>query len=288
MPNHAQHRARTPDPLDWVATDPPPEGGAGGDLFDRIEYRFWLCGQGPAPLSVDGRALGHGLPPRRIPLVELSAVLLHPSCSYAAREAVWRHLLAKARTGEDTWVAGAVGVALPGLRYRAYLLGLHTHGRGDVASALLVEFLRALRTLNVDQPPILSTLLASAFSAARSALRDEEPATAGEASFAPTSVAPPAVFGHPDFVLGRAVRAGVISHEESELIGAIRLEGLTVAQYALRAGVSRWKVYRMLRPAQDRLVAAIQAGVLSDPDAEVIAEATLTTIAEPSRHRTRP
>jgi hypothetical protein len=54
-----------------------------------------------------------------------------------------------------------------------------------------------------------------------------------------------------------------------------------VAQYALREDLSRWTVYRMLRPAKIRLAEAIASGALSDPDAEVIAEATMTTMVDP-------
>ena len=92
---------------------------AGGGLLDAIEYRFRLAHLGPAPLSVDGRQIGHGLPRRRIPLPELSAILMHPSCDFAARDIVWRLLVTKARTGDEKWVVGAVGVAIPGLRHAA-------------------------------------------------------------------------------------------------------------------------------------------------------------------------
>src|SRR5262245_8674365 len=68
----------------------------GGGLLDAIEYRFRLAHLGPAPLSVDGRQIGHGLPRRRIPLPELSAILMHPSCDFAARDTVWRLLVTKA------------------------------------------------------------------------------------------------------------------------------------------------------------------------------------------------
>lgn len=71
----------------------------GETLLDDIEYRFLLRGRGPQPLAVDGREIGHGLPRRAIPLTELSAVLMHPSCSYAARDAVWRLLARRARSG---------------------------------------------------------------------------------------------------------------------------------------------------------------------------------------------
>src|SRR5947199_121308 len=60
--------------------------------------------------------------------------------------------------------AGVVGVALPGLRYKAYLLALHHNG--DVQSALVAEFLKALRTVDLDQPGLINALLSTAFSKA--------------------------------------------------------------------------------------------------------------------------
>jgi len=82
-------------------------------LLDAIEYRFRLCGEGPQPLSVDGRQLGHGLPRRLIPLTELSAILMHPR---AARPRRTRPgcTVTNARTDPDRWVVEAVGVGFRG------------------------------------------------------------------------------------------------------------------------------------------------------------------------------
>jgi predicted DNA-binding protein (UPF0251 family) len=273
MPKHGQRHAPTVRP-------------GRGELLDQIDDRFRLRGQGPKPPSVDGRRLGHGLPRRAIALTELSAILMHPSCGFAARDAAWRLLVANARTGDKTWITGVVGVALPGLRYKAYLLALHHNG--DVQSALVAEFLKALRTVDIDQPGMINALLSTAFSRARAALRDEQPAASGEANFAPGSVLPPAPYGHPDFVLARAVRAAVISAAEADVIGVTRLEGVSVAEYADRTGVSPSLVYKRRKAAERRLVAALTAGELADPYAQVIAEATLTTAPEPPRHRNRP
>ena len=117
-------------------------------------------------------------------------------------------------------------------------------------------------------------------------MRASEPAASGEANFAPGSVLPPPPYGHPDLVLARAVAAGVISAEEADLIGTTYLEDVSVAEYADRAGVSRWTVYKRRKAAEARLVDAIASGTLSDPNAEVVAEATLTTAIEtPPRRR---
>ncbi|HYN96671.1 MAG TPA: hypothetical protein VES42_22755 [Pilimelia sp.] len=267
------------------------EPGAAGfrraeTLLDDIEYRFRLLGEGPSPVSVDGRQLGHGLPRRPIALPELSAILMHPCCDYAARDAVWRLLVAQARTGNPTWRAGAAGVAMPGLRFKAYLLGkLFT---GDVQAAIVEHFLRALATVDVDRPGVVSNLLNAAFSAARKELRDQEPAASGEANFAPGSALPPAPYGHPDLVLIRAVRAGVITTDEADLIGGTYLEDTTLADYAQRTAQPRWGLYKRRAAAVARLTAAIGAGELSDSYADVIAEATLTVAPEPTGYRRRP
>ena len=151
-----------------------PGSQPGAALLDAVDYRFRLCGQGPQPLAVDGRQLGHGLPHRPIALTELSAILMHPSCSLAAQDAVWKLLVTQARTGGQRWVVGAVGVALPGLRHRAHLLSKLSSG--DLHSALVEAYLQALRTVNINQSGIVNSLLNAAFSGARTALRDREPA----------------------------------------------------------------------------------------------------------------
>ena len=83
-------------------------------------------------------------------------------------------------------------------------------------------------------------------------------------------------------VLARAVAAGVITAAEAELIGATRLEDVSVAGYAQRLGKAPKAVYKARDRAEERLVAAIHRGVLSDEDAAVIAEATTTLAADPA------
>lgn len=258
--------------------------GSGGDsLLDEVEQRFRLLCDGPQPLSVDGPQVGHGLPRRLIPLPELSAILMHPSCGFEARDAVWRLLVERARSGDAAWVVGAVGVALPGLRRAATRLSRRFSG--DAQAALVAEFVAALGRVDLTQDGVVSRLVDAAETAARRALRATEPAASGEANFAPGSALPPQPYGHPDLVLARAVAAGVLSAEEAELIGVTYLEDVSVVDYAERTGVSRWAVYKRRRAAEARLVEAIRSGALSDPDAEVIAEATMTVAPDPDYDR---
>ncbi len=96
---------------------------------------------------------------------------------------MWRLLISKARTGDEKWIVGAVGVALPGLRNAASRLARTV--TGDVQAALVTEFVAALSTVGLDEPKVVSRLLDTATSAARAALRAAEPATSGEGHFAP-------------------------------------------------------------------------------------------------------
>lgn len=252
--------------------------GADASYLDGFEYRFRLRGQGPQPLAIDGRRLGRGLPRRRIPLTELAAILMHPSCGAEAKDAVWRLLVRRARTRSDQWIVGVVGVALPGLRNAAYRLWLLS--AGDVEATLVAHFYQALFAVDLDQPQVLNRLLNAAFSKARAELDKRAPGTSGEVAFVPDSRPPATPFNHPDFVLARAVRLGVLTADEAELIGATYLEKVSVAEYAERTGRTYWQVYRQRGPAVARLVAALEADTLSDGYADVITEATMTVAEE--------
>jgi hypothetical protein len=254
-------------------------------LLDAIEYRFRLRAEGPKPLCVDGRRIGHGLPRRQIPLPELSAILMHPSCSAEAQDAAWRLLVTNARTYPERWVVEAVGVALPGLRRRAYLLWLLS--ADDVDAALVAHFHEALTTVDLDKPGIHTRLLNTAFSQARRELGKRERPASSEVAAAPGSRLPATPFNHPDFVLVRAVRLGVLTAEEADLIGVTYLEKVSVGEYADRVGRSYWQVYRQRSAAVQRLVAAIRSGELSDPYLDVVFEATLTTLPDDDDQRRR-
>lgn len=251
---------------------------AGLAPLDQVEATLRLLCTGPAPLSVNGRRIG-GLPRRQIPIVELASVLAHPSCGQEAKRRVWRLLVTRARSGQSAWVIAAVGVALPGLRRAASRLG-NARTRADVEADLIAGFLAAIGEVDTRRSGVCGRLINAAHTYARSELRAQEAAASGEANFAPGSAMPPPPCGHPDVVLARAVRAGVITGVEAELIGATRMEDTTLAAWADAAGWTRKATYERRRLAEARLVAAMNAGRLSDPDAEVVTEATGTVVAE--------
>lgn len=221
-----------------------------------------------------------------IPPHELAALLMHPATGFQARDAAWRLLVHRARTGGGRWTVGAVGVAMPGLRRAAGRLSRSTSS-ADVQLDLLEGFIRALSTVNVEQPRICARLCNAAYVTARRRAAVDEAAASGEPVGTPGSRLPPRLYGHPDFVLARAVAVGVIT-AAADLIGATYLEDVPLVEYADRIGISRWAAYRRRDQAKAHLVAAIREGRLSDPDAEVIAEATLTTAIDTDHTRHRP
>jgi hypothetical protein len=255
-----------------------------GTPLDQLEMTLRLLCTGPNPLAVDGRRLGHGLPRRRIALDELAAVLAHPSTSQAAKRAVWALLVTRARGGEPGWVVGTAGVALPGLRRAA--ARLPQADRADVEADLLEGFLTALATVETNRPGICGRLCNAAHALARARLRAEHATASGQGHFAAVSMLPPAPYGHPDLVLARAVRAGVLTAAEADLIGVTRLELVGIADYARRVGWSRWAAYTRRNIAETKLAEAIRTGQLADPDREVITEAT-RTVAAPRQHVAR-
>jgi hypothetical protein len=84
--------------------------------FETLEICFRLLSTGPEGLALDGRRLGHGLPARRISLVELRVLLQHPAATGDLQRAVVEELIHKARQQDEEWMVGVAGVLLPGLR----------------------------------------------------------------------------------------------------------------------------------------------------------------------------
>lgn len=249
------------------------------------ESTFRLLTSGPEPLAVDGRLVGHGLPRRLIPLSELAAVLMHPSTSFAARDAAWRLLVTRARTHGSAWVVGAVGVALPGLRASAGRLS-RAHAAADVQADLLTGFLTALSTLDLEEGRICPRLCNAAYVAARAGARAADPSRTGRCTWQASRALMPD--NHPDFLLDRAVRLGILTVGEAELIGVTRLEGRSLTAYALDLGASRWVLYKHRRAAETRLLQALRSGALTDPVADTVVEATLTTDLERPEGRPVP
>jgi hypothetical protein len=222
--------------------------------FDTLERTFTLLTTGPRPLSIDGSAL-EGLPDRQVPLDELKSRLLHPSTPFAVRDAAIGELVSRAQQEGGRWSVGLAGVLLPGLRRITWSLVRTCPGKAaDIESETLAAFLAAVAKAETGRPRLAARLCWLARAGAERVCRSELAERAGPGTD-PVSAAPPRPWGHPDLVLARAVRKGVIGAEDAELIGSTRLGVTPLATAAERLGLGYWACHKRRRRAETALVA---------------------------------
>lgn len=232
---------------------------------------FALSTAEPTNLFLHRENLGEGvaedLPAGRILLRPLRDLLLSPLTSSATRDAVWRELIRRARADRSAWLVVALGMAMPGLRRVVRGLSLTVRGdRDDLESAVAEGFVTELYRVDVDGKALCARLIRAGHRAGvRQAYQDAAIEGAAWSDFA--SQPPPAPWGHPDFVLIDAVRAGVLSTQEAWLIGVTRLEGILIEEVATATGERTNTVTARRYRAERRLRDAIVAGtVTSAPD----------------------
>jgi len=237
----------------------------------------WLV-TGPGPVGLNGR-LFPGLPDRHLPLDEVRDRLLARRCPQATRDAVWAHLVLRSRTQGATWTVAAVGVALPALTSVAATLSARFAGDpADVHAEVVSGFLTALATIDLRRPRIMLRLRWAAYRAGHAALV--------EALTEPTPVAPGfhsapphAPWGHPDLVLARAIADGVLTQTEAALIGATRLEDVSVADWAAQHSAGEWAVYKARKRAELRLVAYLRDSANDTDPIDPLIDQVATSVA---------
>jgi hypothetical protein len=226
----------------------------------------WLI-TGPRPVSIDGR-LFPGLPARRVPLDELRTLLLDGNCTQALRHAVWAHLVLLSRTNGDTWTVGCVGLALPALKKITKKLTTNFVGDpSDIHAAVLTGFVAELAHIDLRKPRIVLRLRWAAYRAGHVAVREalDAPVPSGSGF---RSATPQMPWGHPDFVLARAVAEGAITADEAELIGATRLEGLPLATAGEDRDLNYEAVKKIRLRAEYRLLAYLRDEAPTDVDTD--------------------
>jgi hypothetical protein len=227
--------------------------------FDTLDAAFRLLTTGPRPLALDGRRVGHGLPARPIPLDELRSRLLHPSTSFAARDAAIAALLARAKAEGGAATIGLAVVLLPGLRHAASpLIRTCPRKRADLEAEMLAGLLEGIRAVRPDEDRVAGRLLRYGLFAGRRLVerlciqgRRERPVW--------TSAEPPRPASHPDLVLFDAVAEGVLTVAEAELIGETRLGGVPLSELAARWGVGYEALKKRRQRAEARLVRWLRA-----------------------------
>ncbi|MDG4834144.1 hypothetical protein O7627_33305 [Solwaraspora sp. WMMD1047] len=210
-----------------------------------------------------------GLPAGEVPLPVLREWLMaHPS-AYAARDAVWRELIRRARQGRPEWVIAAVGMAMPALVAMAGALAAGYDGDpADIDAEILTGFLEGLRG-GVD--PIRDAPHASLCFAAWRAGRDlrlaqqEYLLVDDIEQAAAASRLPRHPYGHVDLLVYRAQALGLIDAEDVEPYIAIRLGRRTPELVAEAQGIDLDVLRMRLNRADTRLAWALDTGVLTGP-----------------------
>jgi len=202
-----------------------------------------------------------------VPLNEVRDRLLRRRCPQTLRDAVWAHLVLLSRTEGGAWTVGAVGVALPALTSIAATLSAKFAGDpGDIHAAVLAGFVAELGEIDLRRPRVMLRLRWAAYRAGHAAVREalDAPVPSGHGF---RSTVPPPPWGHPDFVLARAVAEGAITSVEAELIGSTRLEGVALADAAAERDLSYQAVKKARLRAERRLVVYLLDDTTDAPQA---------------------
>lgn len=225
---------------------------------------FDLLTQPPAEHQFDGTGYP-GLPKQSIEIPTLRRILLARETTPPMRDAVWRELVSRTRRGGPegaAWTVLAVGMALPGLTRIAGDLARGWRGEtADLDAEVLAGFVARLRTLDIEGKRVLGRLLDAAIRSGRKARTqagDSQTVRLDEA----WPAAPAQPWGHPDWVLARAVSARVIDRTEARLIGTTRLEDVPLAVAAVGLGIDAGMAASWRAKAETRLAQAIRAGDL--------------------------
>ncbi|MEV4581519.1 hypothetical protein AB0K16_50620 [Nonomuraea jabiensis] len=237
---------------------------AQGRPLDLAERAFRLLMQGPQPLAVDGATLGLGLPARPIPLDELGALLLHPSCPRVTRDEVWRHLIEQARAHRGAWMVAAVALAAPMLRRLLKTLAQTLPvEREELEAEMLACFMEGLCRVELSwSHPVLRLSRLTQFAVLR-AHDGDRPDLLAEPEMSDGRQALRYPAGHADELLARAVELGVITAQAAELISMTRMDSVSLSTYCRARGLLYCTELKRRQRAEARLRDALLSGELS-------------------------
>lgn len=232
--------------------------------FDTLRHAFAALLADPCPLVIPADELPFRAPARDLPLPEAKALLLDAGTASADKHSVWGAIVRRSQQGQSAWTVAAVGLAYPALAGRVLpVCRAHPGEAEEIQAEILVEFLTALKNLDIEDPGIgdVAGYLAWRALNASHAFRRRE-AAAGCGKGLARAVIPLFPAGHPDIVLARAVHAGVITRDEAEWISRTCLGEESAAQVAKEFGMGTSTFYRRRAEAGHKLAAAIESGEL--------------------------
>ena len=205
-------------------------------------------------LAFAGELLGAEWSSSELSAVTVRQLLLEPG-RVADKDAVWRHLVGRARECGGAWTLAAIGMAAPLLKRTAAMAAERFEGmrKDDLAAEILAGFLEHVAVMNIEQPGICVRLRWATWRAVTKVGCADAAASVpnGRAS----SMPPQLPLSHPDVVLARAERAAVITSAEADLIGMTRLDEVCLAEAAACLGITANAAKIRRQKAEARLVA---------------------------------
>lgn len=225
--------------------------------FTMVENEFQRLHRPLSPLTIDGMSLSPSLPARRLAPPELRAVLLERSTSYETRNAALGWLLVRAQTDGGAWILASTGMVLPGLRARTSAMTHQSRPWAAEAQAAVLEAaVEAVLRVPPSSSKIASKIVWAGFRGGCRFATDEQhappPCGSREAGL------PGSPGGHPDLVLQRAVREGVIRERDAAIVGDSRLGGAALSELAAADGLGYYCVSKRRHRAELRLAAWLE------------------------------
>jgi DNA-directed RNA polymerase specialized sigma24 family protein len=239
-----------------------PRDRASASPFNAPEEAFALLVEDPHPVTMRRTDVA-GIPMRPITPPELRSRMLHPSTSYAVRDAVLDALIRRAHADGGAWVVTLAGMLLPGLRRASVSLVRACPERADdIEAEMLAGLVAAIGAACPGRSRPAARLVWAARRSAEHLIR-EELSEQDRTRLLAHSAAPPRPFGHPDLVLARAVAEGVVCAEDAELIGSTRLGELNLRDAAEMSGVSYAAIKARRARAERALVTWLREGIVA-------------------------
>ncbi|MBS2531664.1 hypothetical protein KGQ20_02645 [Catenulispora sp. NF23] len=104
-------------------------------------------------LAVAGELLGPEWSGCDLPAVTVRRLLLEPG-RVADKDAVWRHLVSRARECGGVWMLAAIGMAAPMLKRTAAIAAerFDSMRKDDLAAEVLAGFLEHLAVIDIERP----------------------------------------------------------------------------------------------------------------------------------------
>jgi hypothetical protein len=251
-------------------------------------YATLTCEPGPLAIDLDPIAQAHpdaGLPAGVLPLPALSAWLQEHRDAFAARDAVWAELVRRARADGREWLIAAVGMAMPALvRYAADLSAMYRGDRDDVDAEILTGFLSALRDrVDLSRPAPHAALCMAAWRAGHDlVLQAREYLPVDDVDHVTGPRTPRVPYGHPDLLVQRATRLGVLDEVDEQPYIDVRLGHKPIEPIADRLGITVDALRMRLGRIDTRLATALAVGALSDS----VSPEAASALMEKARQRT--